>query len=156
MKPRIVTFESLHLVGFKVETTVKEFESGIRQDLYETLISQEKLLKHRVNEKVFLMQIYPEKEDFDGTIDSFVHFVCLQVHHAIDIPAGMSYQYVSKSNYLYYNGPESDIDQIYHYLYHDYLKHSTYKLKNYDFEMWGEEYHPNNKDNFVDIYIAIH
>ncbi|MEI2284956.1 GyrI-like domain-containing protein [Paenibacillus polysaccharolyticus] len=157
METKIVTLAAFHVAGYRIEATVEEFEAGLRQNLYDKLIEKRDQIKHRKNDQVLLMQLYPSYEDFNAKVDPFAHVLCYEVNETEGTPPGMIIHHVPARSYVTctHRGLESDIGDTYDYIYGQWLEDAGYTPECYDFEIWDERYQPHSVNNEIDIYVAL-
>lgn len=157
MEMKIVTLPAFHVVGYSLEATVEEFESGLGKSHYDKLVERKKEIHHRKNENVMLMQIYPMNEDFNAKVDKFTHLIGYEVTSLDNFPSEMISHDVPVSQYATctHRGNESEIGDTYDYIYGQYLGETGHEPKCYDFEIWDERYQPESPNNEIDIYVAL-
>jgi predicted transcriptional regulator YdeE len=157
VETRIVTLAAFHIVGYRIEATVEELEAGLRQSHYDKLIEKKGEIKHRKNDQVLLMQIYPSHEGFDAKVDPFTHVLCYEVDKLEGVPSEMITHHVPARSYVTctHRGLESDIGDTYDYIYGRWLVDAGHVPECYDFEIWDERYQPESVNNEIDVYVAL-
>lgn len=157
METKIVTLDAFYVAGYRIEATVEEFEAGLRQSHYDKLIEKRDQIKHRKNDQVFLMQLYPSHEDFNAKVHPFTHVLCYEVNEPEGAPSGMIVHHVQARSYVTctHRGLESDIGDTYDYIYRQWLEEVGHVPECYDFEIWDERYRPESVDNEIDVYVAL-
>lgn len=157
MEPKIITLPLFHVVGYRMEATVEEFESGLGKSKYHLLLQRKDEIQYKKNENVMLMQIYPMNADFNPKADVFTHILCYEVSKKGDVPPNMSSHTVPESKYAVYThkGPESELSLSYDYIYGQWLEETGNEPKDYDFEIWDERYKPESPDNEIDLFVAL-
>ncbi|WP_145412781.1 GyrI-like domain-containing protein [Paenibacillus xylanexedens] len=157
METKIVTLDAFYVAGYRIEATVEEFEAGLRQSHYDKLIEKKDEIKHRKNDQVLLMQLYPSHEDFDAKVHPFTHVLCYEVNEPEGAPPEMIIHHVPARTYVTctHRGLETDIGDTYDYIYGQWLDDAGHVPECYDFEIWDERYQPESADNEIDIYVAL-
>ncbi|MGG1636869.1 GyrI-like domain-containing protein [Paenibacillus sp. NRS-1760] len=157
MEAKVITLPLLHVVGYRIESNITEFESGLGKNIYRLLVERKAEIMNRKNENVILMQIYPMNDDFDPQVDRFTNLICYEVSEQADVPVDMTSHTVTESKYVTYKhkGLESELSRSYGYVYGDWMSETGNEPKNYDFEIWDERYQPESPDNEIDLYIAL-
>lgn len=79
MQATVVTLQGMQLVGYQVEATIEEFESGLGRRTYQKIVTQKDEIQYRNNDDVLMVQIYPEKSDFDPLKDRFIQIFGYEV-----------------------------------------------------------------------------
>ncbi|ANY65731.1 hypothetical protein BBD42_04065 [Paenibacillus sp. BIHB 4019] len=156
-KAEVVALPLFHVVGYKVEASVQEFESGLGKQTYHSLIERKAEIVHRKNDHILLIQIYPMDAEFNPQSDRFTNIVCCEVSELCDVPLHMASHTVAESKYAVYThkGPESELSRSYGYLYGEWMEETGHVPQHYDFEIWDERYHPESLDNEIDIFVAL-
>ncbi|MED4129007.1 GyrI-like domain-containing protein [Shouchella miscanthi] len=144
-------------MGYKIYANVKDFESGLGKRKYYDLLQNKYRKKHKVNEHILLIQIYPKNLDFDPKMDSFTHYICFEVNNSPTANGDLHCDFFEESKYVKYihKGRDSSIDQTYDFLYDYLIKSEQYELKDYDIEVWGENHAPEHNDIEIKMFIAI-
>ncbi|KQO18115.1 GyrI-like domain-containing protein [Paenibacillus sp. Leaf72] len=153
----VVALPLFHVVGYKVEASVQEFESGLGKKTYLSLIERKAEIQHRKNDHILLIQIYPMAADFIPQTDRFTNIVCCEVSELGNVPLQMASHTVAESKYAAYThiGPESELSLSYNYLYGEWMEETGHVPQHYDFEVWDERYQPESPDNEIDIFVAL-
>lgn len=128
-----------------------------KQDTYHTLVNRKHELSSIIQDKVLLIQIYPEDEEFDPKSDSFSHIIGYRTAGVVEVPSELIIHHIDKSSYVQYThvGPDSALDETYDYLYQEWIPSQGYELRDYDFEVWRAAYQPESEANKIELYIAI-
>ncbi|WP_353625750.1 effector binding domain-containing protein [Bacillus sp. JCM 19041] len=152
-----VTLPAFSVVGYKIEATVEQFESGFGKEMYHSLLRRKEEIRNRSSEHTLLMQIYPDAVDFNPKTDSFIHMLCYEVSTINAVPEGMASHYVQENTYAncIHIGLETELDQTYEYLYSEWMIESNNEPAEYDFEVWGSRYKPESAENEIGIFIAL-
>jgi AraC family transcriptional regulator len=157
MKAKVLTLPLFHVVGYKIEANIEEFESGLGKDKYVVLLERKDEIQDKKNENVILMQIYPMEPDFNPQLDTFTHILGYEVGKLGDFPLDMIRHTVDESKYVNFThkGLESELGRSYDYVYGQWMEETGNEPKFYDFEIWDERYRPDHADNEIDLYIAL-
>lgn len=157
MEMKVITLPAFYVVGYSIEATVEEFESGLGKNHYHKLVERKKGFHYRKNNNVMLMQIYPSDENFNAKVDKFTHLIGYEVTSLENVPSEMISHDVPDSQYVMctHRGIESEIGDTYDYIYGKWICENGHQLKNYDFEIWDERYQPESPNNEIDIYVAL-
>ncbi|WP_434751527.1 GyrI-like domain-containing protein [Paenibacillus amylolyticus] len=157
METKIVTLAAFHVVGYRIEATVEEFEAGLRQSHYDKLIEKKNEIKHRKNDQVLLMQLYPSHEDFDAKVDPFTHLLCYEVNNTEGVPPDMIIHHMPARSYVTctHRGIETEIGDTYDDIYGQWLDDAGHVPECYDFEILDERYQPESVDNEIEVYVAL-
>ncbi|MGP4073714.1 GyrI-like domain-containing protein [Piscibacillus sp. B03] len=155
---KIVTIEPFVVVGYQYQANLKEIEEkGLGKKSLKRLKENISLVKNKKGDEVYLVQIYEMKPDFNPNVDRFTQLIGYKVLKAEDVPQGMSNHIVKGKKYVTatHKGLESEIHQTYDYLYGKWLNENPYNPLGYDFEVWDERYKPEEKNNEIDVYVAL-
>ncbi|BBH24439.1 hypothetical protein Back11_57840 [Paenibacillus baekrokdamisoli] len=157
MEAKVITLPLFHVVGYKIEANIKEFESGLGKNVYHSLFERKDEIQNKKNENVILMQIYPMKSDFNPQVDRFIQILCYEVSKQGDVPLNMISHAVTESKYVTYThkGLESELSRTYDYVYDQLIRETGNEPKDYDFEIWDERYKPESPDNEIDLFVAL-
>lgn len=157
MEAREITMPLFHVVGFKIEANLKELESNLGKETYQSLISRKDDIQNKKNENVILIQIYPMKPNFNPQVDRFTQIFCYEVTDHSDVPAGMILHVVPENKYVTYThkGLESELSRSYDYVYGQWMTETGNEPNGYDFEIWNERYKPESPDNEITMFIAL-
>ncbi len=158
MEAKEVKLPKFTVVGFRIEATLNELESGEGKNIYDSLKSRKDEILYKKNEDIIFMQIYPMTPGFNPRIDRFTQLFCYVVNKSDtdSVPSGMMSHQVPESTYVTYThkGLESELGRSYDYLYGQWIREHGYEPKGYDFEVWGERYKPDSTDNEIDMFVA--
>ncbi|WP_141504302.1 GyrI-like domain-containing protein [Paenibacillus luteus] len=157
MEVNIITLPMFHIVGYKLEATIAEFEAGVGKQSYRTLMKRKEEIQYRKSERVILMQIYPMNADFNPQVDKFINIIGYEADTLSTVPSDMISHTVPENKYAAYThqGPESELTSSYNYLYSQWMSETGNAPKDYDFEIWDERYKPESFTNEIDLFIAI-
>ncbi|MDF2483864.1 MAG: hypothetical protein K0R46_32 [Herbinix sp.] len=157
MKATNVKLSGFTVVGYKIETNLEEFNSGIGKATYQKLLLKKDELSYKKHPNVLLLQIYPMKPDFDPWVDRYIQMLCYEVTDTANIPVDMIIHKVPEGNYVTctHQGMESEMQRSYDFLYQNWMQKTGNIPTGFDFEIWDERYKPDSVDNEIDIYVSI-
>lgn len=160
METKQVSLDGFSLIGYKLETNLQEFNAGIGKGTYLKLLSFREDVKYKKSDNVLLVQVYPQKTDFNPWDDRFIQVLGYSITEEVQadaLPEGMDIHRIPPSNYVMgiHHGPESEMQRSYDYLYGQWMKETGNIPKGIDFEIWDEQYKPESQDNVIRIFIAI-
>lgn len=158
MSATIVHLPALMLVGYQLETNLKEFNAGLGKQTIQALLTKKDDVGNQATGHIILLQRYPMTPGFDPWVDRYTQFIGYEVSAATEAPAGMAVTEVPDSKYVSFThkGLESEMQRSYDYLYGVWMQETGSMPKGYDFEIWDERYRPESIDNEIPIHIAIH
>ncbi|PPA69483.1 AraC family transcriptional regulator [Jeotgalibacillus proteolyticus] len=157
MKPKVIEKESFRVAGYQFEANLQEIMgSDLVSRTVARLGEEADLFQNKLGNHLYLVQVYPMKEAFDAAKDPFTTMVGYEVTGE-EAPDGAILHTVEKNTYVAYThkGPESDLPHSYDYLYGTWLRENGYMSLGYDFELWDERYKPEERDNEIDLFIAV-
>ncbi|MBG9943964.1 GyrI-like domain-containing protein [Brevibacillus formosus] len=158
MKPTILTREETLVIGITFTASVTEdLDKKLSATTTEALRARKSEIHHQVGEGEYLIQIYPDKDDFDAAIDPFTTIIGVEVSSPADIPEGMVSHTIPTGTFakVTHKGPETNLGETYGFLYGSWLSESGYEYAGFDFEYWDERYKPEQEDNEIDIYVPL-
>ncbi|OZQ68669.1 AraC family transcriptional regulator [Paenibacillus sp. VTT E-133280] len=135
MESKAITLPPFHVVGYKIEADIKEFESGLGKSIYHSLFERKDEIQNKKNENVILMQVSKQG----------------------DVPLDIIGHAVGESKYVTYTdqGLESELSRSYDYIYGQWIRETGNEPKDYDFEIWDERYKPESLENEIDLFVAL-
>ncbi|WP_240793385.1 GyrI-like domain-containing protein [Psychrobacillus vulpis] len=158
MEPKIIKKKSFQVIGYTFEANLQEIEAGnlCKKALTRLQETSDKIL-NKVGDHIYLIQIYPMKEDFNAFKDKFTQIIAFEVSHSTDVPEGAIHHTIPENLYAAYThkGPEADLHKTYEYLYGKWMNENGYKPIGYDMELWDDRYEPENSTNEIDLFIPI-
>ncbi|MGY3714939.1 GyrI-like domain-containing protein [Sutcliffiella cohnii] len=155
---KVITIEPFTVVGYQYQANLKEIEEqGLGKKTLKRLKENMDLVKNRIGDEVYMIQTYEMKPDFNPNVDRFIQLIGYKVSKAHDVPEGMTDHTVQGNKYVTatHTGLESNIHQIYDYINEKWLAENPYTFAGYDFEVWDEQYKPDELDNEIDVYFAL-
>lgn len=90
MEPTVLSREETHVIGFTFTANVTEdLEQKHSASTTEALRARKSEIHNQVGKGEYLIQIYPDKDDFDAAVDPFTTLIGVAVSSLADIPEGM-------------------------------------------------------------------
>lgn len=158
MNPTILTREETHVIGITFAANVPEdLGKKLSATTTQALRARKSEIHNQVGKGEYLIQIYPDKADFDAAIDPFTTIIGLEVSSLADIPEGMVSHTIPAGTFakVTHKGPERNLGETYGFLYGSWHCESGYEYAGFDFEYWDEHYKPEQEDNEIDIYVPL-
>ncbi|NTU20332.1 AraC family transcriptional regulator [Brevibacillus sp. HB1.2] len=158
MEPTVLSREETHVIGFTFTANVTEdLEQKHSASTTEALRARKSEIHNQVGKGEYLIQIYPDKDDFDAAVDPFTTLIGVAVSSLADIPEGMVSHMIPAGTFakVTHKGPETNLGETYDFLYGSWLSESGYDYAGFDFEYWDERYKPEQEDNEIDIYVPL-
>jgi AraC family transcriptional regulator len=157
MEAKEITLPIFHVVGLQIEANLKELESNLGRETYQSLVSRKDEIQNKKNGNVILIQIYPMKPNFNPQIDRFTQILCFEISEPSVVPPGMILHVVPENKYVTctHKGLESELSRTYDYVYGKWIRETGNEPKGYDFEIWDERYKPESPDNEIDLFVAL-
>ncbi|MCR2804571.1 DinB family protein [Paenibacillus soyae] len=158
--PAAVKLPPFAVVGVSFEANLKEInEQELGRKAFEEVMARRDEIEGRLSEDVYLVQIYPQKMNFNPHVDPFTQLIGYKVEHgsAAGAPDGLAKREFEEKEYVSYThrGPESELGRTYDLLYGRWMGENDRRPCGYDFEIWGSRYKPDQPDNEIDLYIAL-
>ncbi|QED49861.1 GyrI-like domain-containing protein [Cytobacillus dafuensis] len=158
MEPKVIKKPSFQVIGYHFEANLREIEEkNLCKEAFEKLQENADKFLNKLGNHVYLIQIYPLKEDFNPFEDQFTQIVGYEGSDSSDVPEGAIHHTVEENLYVAYThqGPEAELHKTYDYLYGKWIGENGYIPIRYDFELWDERYKPDSSDNEIDLFIAV-
>lgn len=158
MQPKIIKKAAFHVIGYSIVANLQEInEKKLGKQTLAKLKENAANIKHKSSDDIYLIQLYPMKEDFNANKDAFTQIIGYEVSEIEDIPEEAIHHHVPAHEYVLYThqGLESDLHKTYDYLYGEWLEENNYWPVGYDFERWDERYKPEDPSNEIDLYVAV-
>ncbi|MFF2529739.1 GyrI-like domain-containing protein [Brevibacillus sp. NPDC058079] len=158
MEPTILSREETHVIGITFTANVTEdLGKKLSATTTEALRARKNEIQNQVGEGEYLIQIYPDKDDFDAVVDPFTTLIGVEVSSLADIPEGMVSHTIPAGTFakVTHKGSEESLGETYGFLYGSWLCESGYEYAGFDFEYWDERYKPEQEDNEIDIYVPL-
>lgn len=149
---RIEIIESKKLIGFSITTS---FQDDKTQIVWKKFMMRRNEIVNRISNQLFSLQIYPdnftpnqtfrkyalaEVSDFDNNPNDFETF-------ELEIGKYLVFNYKGKAE----NGPE-----LFRYIFQNFIPENQFEIDNRPhFEIFGEDYNPNDDSAEEEIWIPI-
>lgn len=157
-KPKVILKQSFQVVGYSFKANLKEIEEKqLGKKTLEKLKANQDKIPHKIGNAIYLIQLYPMKENFNANKDPFTQIIGYKVSNVDDIPKDAILHHVQENDYVAYThqGLESELQTSYDYLYGKWLDENNYYSLGYDIEIWDDRYHPEEPTNEIDMLIPI-
>lgn len=158
LEPKIIKINAFHVMGYHYEANLREIEEGgLCKKTLAKLKENATLFDHKRGEHVYLVQIYPKKENFNAFEDKFTQIIGYEVTEPSNIPDGATLHTLEENFYVKYShrGLESDLYKTYDFIYGKWIKDHGYVPIGYDAELWDERYKPDDQNNEIDLFVAV-
>ncbi|TFE27253.1 GyrI-like domain-containing protein [Cohnella luojiensis] len=158
MEPSVVQLEEFGVVGVTFTANLKEIvEEELGSKAAASLKSRADEVMGRVGDAIYLVQIYPMKENFNPNVDRFTQIIGYKVIGSSIAPTDMIHHVVPANRYVKctHKGLESELGRTYDFLYGTYVGQLGTHPVGYDFEIMDERFIPDSPDNEIDLHIAI-
>ncbi|TVX93462.1 GyrI-like domain-containing protein [Paenibacillus agilis] len=140
------------LVGFSVTVSLnQDLENGIVINLREQLISKRSEIINRVNDGIYLVQVYPDCEWTEDV--PFESIVAVEVTEYSGTPEGFIQYTIPSGDYAKFThkGPESELGETY-----DTIRETGIAaLRPFDFEYWADSSVLEQEESTIDIYLPL-
>lgn len=148
--------QEMKMVGYTVKASLNEdSQMGIVEKLREKLLTYSALIKGKVDESVYLIQVYEEQEWTPEV--PFTHIVAVEVQDFHNIPDEMINHTIPKGNFILFKhqGPESEIDATYHSI-DEWLNKNCFDTPRvFDMEQWLNIETLKEEYNVIHIYVPL-
>ncbi|ARU62992.1 hypothetical protein CBW65_19900 [Tumebacillus avium] len=158
MEPVVARLSEFQVVGITITANLKEIEGQqLVKKAHEQMLSRKGEIEGRIGEEVYLIQIYPDKSDFNAMFDAFKLVIGYKVSTAANTPTGMVAHQVPGNEYAQFlhKGLESELGRTYDFIYSQWLPQSGRQFGGYDFEVWDDRYQPESSENEIEVYVAM-
>ncbi|TVY10884.1 GyrI-like domain-containing protein [Paenibacillus cremeus] len=158
IQPMVVTLPSFTVVGISYEANLNEIiEQQLGKSAHRTLQDRTGELPSRLNDHVYLIQVYPKKKGFNPHVDAFTQVIGYVVPEGTTPPEGMSARTLPEKQYvkMTHSGLESELGRTYDLLYGPWMQQSERCPDGFDFEIWDERYKPEQANNEIDVFVAL-
>ncbi|MER2261608.1 MAG: GyrI-like domain-containing protein [Psychrobacillus sp.] len=158
MEPRVLKRKSFQIVGYALCANLKEIEEqNLGKQTLARLEDSFSEIHNKVGNNIYLVQIYPMKDNFNAMEDAFTQIIGYEVSEAVGIPEFATHHIIPENFYVTYThqGPEAELYKTYDYLYRDWLGANNFQPIGYDAELWDKRYKPESIENEIDVFIAV-
>lgn len=145
-------------MGYHFEANLREIEEGnLDKKTLAKLQEHADLFENKQGNHVYLVQIYPMKENFNALEDRFTQIIGYEVSEPSNVPEGAILHTLEENFYVKYThrGLESDLYKTYDFLYGKWIVDNGYVTIGYDAELWDERYKPYDPNNEIDLFVAV-
>ncbi|MFO1442389.1 AraC family transcriptional regulator [Bacillus sp. Bva_UNVM-123] len=158
MEPKVIKLNSFQVMGYHFEANLQEIEKeGLGKKTLLKLQENADQFINKSGDHIYLVQIYPMKENFNANVDKFTQIIGFEVSDSSNIPEGAILHTLEENLYVKYThrGLEADLHKTYDYLYGKWLMDNGYFPIGYDAELWDERYKPFDPENEIDLFIPV-
>ena len=158
LEPKIIKMSRVQIMGYYYEANLREIEEGeLCKKTLAKLKEHADFFNYKQGEHVYLVQIYPMKENFNAFEDKFTQIIGYEVIEPSLIPEGAILHTLEENSYVKYThrGLESDLYKTYDFIYGTWIKENGYVPIGYDAELWDERYNPYDQNNEIDLFVAV-
>lgn len=149
---RIEVIESKKLVGFSLKTSFQEDKTRI---LWKKLMMRRNEITNRISDQLFSLQIYPENFTPD---QSFLKYALAEVSDFDHIPNDFESFGLNGGKYLVfeYKGKAEKGSEIFGSIFQNFIPENNFLIDDRPhFEIFREDYNPNNDSAEEEIWIPI-
>ncbi|MBD8499713.1 GyrI-like domain-containing protein [Paenibacillus arenosi] len=140
------------LVGLSVTVSLnQDLEHGIVVNLREQLLSKRSEMTNRVDDGIYLIQVYPDCEWTEDV--PFESIVAVEVSGDAHVPDGFVQHTIPAGDYAKFThrGPESELGETY-----DAIRETGIAaLRPFDFEYWADSCVLDQEESTIDIYLPL-
>lgn len=158
MEPTILTRKETYVIGFTFTASVTEdLDQNLSATTTERLRARKAELHNQIGTAEYLIQVYPDKPDFDSAIDPFTTIIGVEVSSLSTIPEGFISYTIPAGEFARFThkGSEESLGETYDFIYSSWLSESEYEYPEFDYEYWDERYNPEAEDNEIDLFIPL-
>ncbi|MGM1047255.1 MAG: GyrI-like domain-containing protein [Bacillota bacterium] len=153
---KIIVKQEIKLVGYSIQASLNDdIQVRIVEKLREELVTHSAQIANKIDDGMYLVQIYPECE---WTPDvAFTHIVATEVQEFQDIPDGMITHTVPEGRFILFmhEGTESEIDATYDSI-NEWLERNNFDdLRAFDMEHWINIQMLEEQHNMIHIYVPV-
>ncbi len=148
--------QRMNFIGFSTKASLNEdIQLNIVKNLREQVLIQLPFIKNRIDNSIFLIQVYDEEEWTPDT--PYTHIVAVEVSDFSFVPNAMITHTIPNGGFLVFKhqGPEENIDNTYMAM-NDWLEdHNYVTLRPFDIEQWDDLAAMNNHNHIIKLYIPL-
>ncbi|WP_369378866.1 GyrI-like domain-containing protein [Lysinibacillus fusiformis] len=148
--------QRMNFIGFSTKASLNEdIQLNIVKNLREQVLLQLPFIKNRIDNSIFLIQLYDEEEWTPDT--PYTHIVAVEVSDFSFVPNAMITHTIPNGEFLVFKhqGPEENIDSTYMAM-KDWLEDHNYVTpRPFDIEQWDEPTAMNNHNHIIKLYIPL-
>ncbi len=130
------------MIGYHFVANTNEIRrNNIEKETLERLQANQANIPNRVGDTIYIIRIYPMKEDFDFLQDKFTQIIGYEVENVEELPDGAISHTMPSGNYASYThkGTERNVINQLGYIYGEWLKENRLIPLGYDMECWEPE-----------------
>ncbi len=149
---RIEIIEAKKLIGFSTSTSFQDDKTPV---LWGQFMMRRKEISNRISNQLFSLQIYPEHFTPD---QSFKKYALAEVSDFDNIPNNFDTFELESGKYLVfsYKGRSENAPQIFTYLFQNFIPKNQFEVDNRPhFEIFGDDYNPNDDSADEEIWIPV-
>jgi len=149
---RIEIIDSKKLIGFSIATSYQNDQTPI---VWRKLMIRRNEIANRISNRLFSLQIYPENFTPNQT---FTKYALAEVSNFQNIPEEFETFELERGKYLVfsYKGKAENGPEIFRYLFQTFIPENQFEIDNRPhFEIFGDDYNPNDDSAEEEIWIPI-
>ena len=149
---RIEIVESKKLIGFSIKTSFQDDKTPI---IWKKLMMRRNEITNRIPNRLFSLQIYPENFTPNQT---FTKYALAEVSNYDNIPNDFELFDLESGKYLVFNykGKAENGPELFRYLFQNFIPENHFEVDNRPhFEIFGDDYNPNEDSAEEEIWIPI-
>jgi len=149
---RIEIIESKKLIGFSIKTSFQDDKTPI---IWKKLMMRRNEITNRIPNRLFSLQIYPENFTPNQT---FTKYALAEVSNYDNIPNDFELFDLESGKYLVFNykGKAENGPELFRYLFQNFIPENHFEVDNRPhFEIFGDDYNPNEDSAEEEIWIPI-
>jgi len=149
---RIEIVESKKLIGFSIKTSFQDDKTPI---IWKKLMMRRNEITNRISNRLFSLQIYPENFTPNQT---FTKYALAEVSNYDNIPNDFELFDLESGKYLVFNykGKAENGPELFRYLFQNFIPENQFEIDNRShFEIFGDDYNPNDDSAEEEIWIPI-
>lgn len=158
MESKIIQRDGLLLAGLAANVTLGDVEAGLTIRLGELFNARRSEINNEINAREHF-GLSTDPDNYNPETDTFEFFIGVEVSSTDNLPDGMVYREVPKSEYVVFTfeGPADNAGPVHHYLYSTWLNNNEYQLASpYNIEVYDERFKgPHAAESVTDIYFPV-
>ncbi len=149
---RIEIIESKKLAGFSIVTSFQEDKTPI---VWRQFMMRRNEIVNRISTQLFSLQIYTENFTPNQT---FIKYALAEVSDFENVPEEFETFELESGKYLVFNykGKAENGPEIFRYIFQNFIPENQFEVDNRPhFEIFGDDYNPNDDSAEEEIWIPI-